>query len=139
MPFKHRHKKRHKHPNRERPKHSKKHLGWRFEEYPHNLKHKNRIKSKIKHDSRTTTHHKIPRSRGGVNEEGNRKEVVDWVHKAWHRIFLNWTPNEVIRAFRVNNRNFFIRNNDLLKQDWFSLFGDRSDKEIIEIIKREWS
>ncbi|MDD5626154.1 MAG: hypothetical protein PHG83_03245 [Patescibacteria group bacterium] len=124
----------------------KKHSGCKHFEYPEWETKARRQPSKhgdsrfrIERDTRITVHHKIPLSRGGANKESNRKEVLSWVHKTWHRVFLNWTPDEIIRALKGNNRNFFIRNNNILEQDWFSLFGDKSNKEIIEIILREWS
>ena len=86
-----------------------------------------------------TRHHLVPRSRGGKNNSENIKVIDGLPHQLWHRLFLNWTPREVIKALKACGRDFFIRDSKELEQAWQYLFGGRSDEAVIECIKRDWS
>lgn len=46
-----------------------------------------------------TTHHLVPRSRGGDNSPENLSKVRDTEHRAWHTLFRNWSPCEI--AMRI--------------------------------------
>lgn len=46
---------------------------------------------------RHTTHHLLPTSRGGGNDPQNLRRIPDEVHRAWHYIFRNMVPEEVIQ------------------------------------------
>ena len=41
-------------------------------------------------------HHLIARSRGGTNEESNIREVPIHKHEAWHTLFGNALPEEIL-------------------------------------------
>lgn len=43
-----------------------------------------------------TQHHLIPRSRGGPTKRENLLEVPQRIHQAWHYLFGNMTPEQVI-------------------------------------------
>lgn len=43
-----------------------------------------------------TRHHLIPRSRGGLTERVNLARVDRYLHRAWHVIFSNMTPEEAM-------------------------------------------
>lgn len=92
--------------------------------------------TKKKKFKKETEHHKTPRSRGGKDE---KKIIDELTHICWHRIFLNWTPKEIIKILKVCGRNAFIRNNLGLKSIWAFLFQEKTDKKIIKVIKNEWS
>lgn len=44
---------------------------------------------------RTTVHHIIPRSRGGMDHPQNLVELDKRFHMNFHRVFGNLTPNEI--------------------------------------------
>jgi hypothetical protein len=50
---------------------------------------KNRISTK------TSKHHRLPRSKGGKTNEFNCVMLNPEVHKLWHQIFSNLTPTEI--------------------------------------------
>jgi len=66
-------------------------------------------------------HHITPRSRGGTNGKQNLKRVPFNAHTAYHLLFINLTPDEVIRYLNevwFNPSKAFIRPYDwLLKQE----------------------
>src|SRR5258705_9408029 len=41
-------------------------------------------------------HHLVPKSRGGKSDPHNLRRIPRRLHQAWHRIFQNMTPEEVI-------------------------------------------
>ncbi len=41
-------------------------------------------------------HHMVPRSRGGPDKDWNILELTEGEHAAWHRIFNNKMPHEVL-------------------------------------------
>jgi hypothetical protein len=48
-----------------------------------------------------TEHHRRPRSRGGTNDQSNISLVTDTQHRAWHTLFGNLEPEQVVE--RINN------------------------------------
>lgn len=50
-------------------------------------------------------HHIAPRSRGGKNDDSNICEVPRGKHEAYHYMFSNMTPDEIIRELVVNYWN----------------------------------
>ena len=88
-------------------------------------------------------HHLHPRSRGGPDELWNRKEVEISIHSAWHTMFSNMRPEEVLQIIHL----WFDENNELLNKDkigmrisicWKIVFGEANLKEVKEIIENEW-
>lgn len=52
-----------------------------------------------------TTHHIIPRSRGGQDQDTNICIVPDSKHKAYHYLFANMTPEEILKDLVINYWN----------------------------------
>lgn len=64
-----------------------------------------------KRSNELTTHHILPTSRKGKNTEANIKRVPDKQHAAYHSLFANLTPDEVIEYLKqiwFNPNNKFI-------------------------------
>lgn len=59
-----------------------------------------KVHSQKRGRNKITKHHKIPTSRGGGNEESNIKYVVADKHRAFHFLFNNMTPQEVIEHIK---------------------------------------
>lgn len=51
---------------------------------------------KRQHQNGQTKHHLIPRSKGGASEEWNIRDVPENRHQAWHTVFQDQLPEEVI-------------------------------------------
>ena len=60
-----------------------------------------RIKKAKKRGEILTKHHKIPTSRGGISIPENIKHVCAAKHRAWHLLFRNMTPEEIIEHIRM--------------------------------------
>ena len=88
---------------------------------------------------RPTRHHLIPSSRGGTNDEKNIKIVPEKDHRAWHQIFENFTPSEIIKMLEIFGPEIFLRNQKPKKEAWKRLFDTLPVEKVIEIIKTEWS
>ena len=41
-------------------------------------------------------HHIIPKSRGGSDEPENKVHITKWIHRKWHDLFREMTPDEAI-------------------------------------------
>lgn len=83
-------------------------------------------------------HHLIPVSRGGTDDEENLKEIPTKVHEAWHTLFKNWTPTEVI-AFLLSDDFQFDPDNGKWKA-WKIVFGANCGRlEAAQIVMNEWS
>lgn len=48
-----------------------------------------------------TTHHILPRSRGGSDDKSNLARVAHKEHDLYHRLFENMTPEEIL-SYLVN-------------------------------------
>lgn len=106
-----------------------------------NKKRKKRFK-KTRHSN---LHHVYPRSRflAGTGEFKIKVRIID--HRAWHKIFENFFPEEVIEKIKVYsadgivNKKRFIENSIERLRDWRFLFRDIDNADaIIEIIKNYW-
>jgi hypothetical protein len=49
-----------------------------------------------------TTHHIVPRSRGGNKLQNNTCEVRRKQHEAYHTMFKNMTPDEILEELVAN-------------------------------------
>lgn len=94
----------------------------------------------------STLHHKLPQSRiqefyGFVKDadfDGNRMYLALDVHMAWHKLFQNGTPAEVITAIKSVGRSELVTNMPGQKA-WELLFGTMaSDEDVIRIIEKDW-
>ena len=50
----------------------------------------------------TSKHHRKPRSLGGQTTPENISNVDEVQHRAWHTLFLNWTPYKICK--RINQK-----------------------------------
>jgi len=98
-------------------------------------------------DEYSSKHHLTPKSRGGSNDEKNIKENCLWgIHKTWNKLFndIDLRPAEIILIVQhLGGKESFIKarsdeKRPEFKQAWEKLFGNKSDEEIIELIKKEW-
>jgi len=120
----------------------------------HNKKKKNKKKRHVRKNKKSkrprglsqadkarilTKHHMVPTSRGGTNAETNIKMVDRLTHDHWHRIFLNWRPDEIIKMLECCSRSVFIRNGYASRKAWEELFGKKTDLQVITAIKNNWS
>lgn len=85
-----------------------------------------------------TNHHMIPRSRGGTDDEQNIKLVTRTVHEAWHALFKNMKPNEVV-ALLLSDQFQFDPENGLWKA-WKIVFGPLTGRiEAARMVMDEWT
>lgn len=51
-----------------------------------------------------TSHHLLPKSKGGSGIKENREDLSEDYHRAFHKVFQNDTPSEqIIRLLTLNN------------------------------------
>lgn len=80
-------------------------------------------------------HHMVPSSRGGSDEDWNIKDVRRSLHSAWHLLFGNLTPNEVLMLVQSGVK----LETPARKNAWTTLFGKMSNGEVLYHIIEEWS
>lgn len=86
-----------------------------------------------------STHHLIPKSRGGPKESWNLMDKIIKEHRAWHLFFYNLLPCEAIAKILGTHKKNLISTNKRIKA-WQVLFGsDASSREAIEVIKNTWT
>lgn len=56
-------------------------------------------------ESEKSRHHRCPKSRGGSNEPPNTIKVPHKKHEAWHVVFGNKSPEEIVQD--LNNIWFY--------------------------------
>ena len=61
-----------------------------------------------------TDHHILPRSRGG-RSENNIKRVPNSYHEAYHKLFSNMTPSEILEYLQ---KMWFSTNEFIPPQEW---------------------
>ena len=49
-----------------------------------------------KRTRKRSLHHLIPKSRGGSDDPDNIRRISDKIHRAWHMVFGNMTPDEAV-------------------------------------------
>lgn len=88
-----------------------------------------------------TRHHIKPRSRGGRDEEQNILHKTEFIHQAWHNLFINKLLDEIIRYLKNCQRANWqqIKSNPKKLRSWLAVFGNKfSFEKIIAIIKKDW-
>lgn len=87
-----------------------------------------------------TTHHLIPTSRGGTNDEKNRKQIPRLRHEAWHLLFKNLKPEEVIEIIKSKSMEEITDKRKSRILAWEIIFGywETTVEEKIKIIKNFW-
>jgi hypothetical protein len=48
-----------------------------------------------------TKHHRKPKSLGGSNERDNISYVTQTEHRAWHKLFSNYTPYQIANIINI--------------------------------------
>ena len=88
----------------------------------------------MKNPPNRNNHHLIPRSRRGQNLDSNLL-LIDMVkHKNWHKMWQNRTLLEIIRLLELVDEKKFNPS-----PQWGNIFGKKSLKEAIELLKRVYS
>ncbi len=109
---------------------------------------KSRVPVQPRNPNELTVHHLIPRSRGGTSESWNKKKILHKIHDAWHRLFINRKPREIIAVLRAleekiglgGGKEFFICvNREPNEAAWRLIFKNADIQEVIRIIKSDWS
>lgn len=67
-----------------------------------------------------TGHHILPRSRGG-HSKGNIKEVPSSFHQAYHKLFHNMTPDEIIEYLE---EMWFTEEPFITPNEWLNSLGE---------------
>lgn len=88
---------------------------------------------------KTTTHHRLPTSRGGTNKHENISYVPDKQHRAYHYLFGNMIPEELIKEFNDNYAHIDWKTLSIKKQEALhALWGNYGIKEIIQDLNTRW-
>ncbi|MGC9049047.1 MAG: hypothetical protein ACP5IX_02430 [Patescibacteria group bacterium] len=90
--------------------------------------------------SQTSNHHFIPTSRKGTNDQKNRKQIPFLRHNAWHLLFKNLKPEEVIELIKTKSKEEIIERKRNRNLAWEIIFGywETTQEQKIEIIKNYW-
>lgn len=97
----------------------------------------------IKHAPKKTSHHLIPGSRcaelGIVDKDDPRniKLILDEAHRAWHALFFNFSPYEVVQILYALHQEGFCWM--MKKREWGILFGSMNLLEACEDVIRNWT
>ena len=99
------------------------------------------MSNKFKHGSK---HHIVPASRGGKKIPENEIELDPEVHTAWHTLFGNLLPEEVIilikywttKNGKINRK--FLRGKKRQKA-WKIIFGEINPDQAIKIVEKQFS
>lgn len=81
-------------------------------------------------------HHCIPSSRGG-GKGPNLKPVRHDIHMAWHYLFYNLLPWEVIAKIKAHEYKYSALGLNM-KEAWDFLFGKLPQEEVIALICQDW-
>ena len=79
----------------------------------------------------TSTHHIVPVSIGGSDEDNNKKEVPILSHSLYHQIFNNWHPSYILRYVLETLIPFFFKISIDIEEEPFKEFLDRFDKTML--------
>jgi len=79
----------------------------------------------------TSTHHIVPVSIGGSDEDNNKKEVPILSHSLYHQIFNNWHPSYILRYVLETLIPFFFKISIDIEEEPFKEFLDSFDKTML--------
>lgn len=87
-----------------------------------------------------TDHHFWPISRGGNRGKDNVGQVPRLRHNAWHLLFQNLTPEEIIEIIKTKTKNEITENKRSRLMAWEIVFGywETTLEERIKIIEKYW-
>lgn len=109
---------------------------------------KPRIPIQPRNPNELTVHHLVPRSRGGTNDSWNKKKIPNKIHEAWHRLFINRKPREIVTVLKAleekmgpgGGKEFFVCvNREANETAWRLIFKNADIQEVIRVIKSDWS
>jgi hypothetical protein len=119
---------------------------------PHWRNNKRLFKKNKKHQNPTqprtfsylgqlTIHHLVPTSRGGGNNQENKKLIPRLRHDAWHLLFKNLKPEEVIEVVKEKTKEEITEGKKSRILAWEIVFGywETTTQQRIEIIKKFWT
>jgi len=95
-----------------------------------------------------TQHHCIPQSRNGPDIPANIRWKPSKVHVAWHILFANLRPDEVVRLIKANSLEKILYHNgpgrhyENRKWAWDMVFtskGATSTEEYVHIVQQDWT
>lgn len=81
-------------------------------------------------DTFLSRHHLTPKCRKGTNKPSNILMLWRDKHDCWHRLFYTMTLDEIINSLPTQYSRY------LNKEDWKILFGNKSKKEVRDILWR---
>jgi ABC-type microcin C transport system permease subunit YejE len=87
----------------------------------------------------TSTHHIVPVSIGGSDEDNNKKEVLILSHSLYHQIFNNWHPSYILRYVLETLIPVFFNVVIDIEQEPFKEFLDSFDKMMLLKVDRKSS
>ncbi len=107
-----------------------------------------RFPTQPRNPNELTVHHLIPRSRNGTDDSWNKKKIPHKIHEAWHRLFINRKPREIVTVLKAleekmgpgGGKEFFVCvNRKANEAAWRLIFKNADFQRAIEIIKADWS
>ena len=93
------------------------------------MKNKPKVLHPFKKGVFLTRHHIVNRSKHGTSVPSNILKIWSDRHVAFHEIFSSHTINRIID-------NFYLFRFYRKRPQWKLLFGDKTDDEIIKVLKR---
>lgn len=85
-------------------------------------------------------HHCVPRSRGGRSEPNNLRWTKNVQHVAWHVLFANMIPDEVIALLRIKTKADIVGQDQQRVWAWQQVFGETQACEAaIKIVQESWT
>jgi len=89
---------------------------------------------------RLTNHHCIPRSRQGPDTSHNIRLKTTKEHYAWHSLFRNMTPDEVVALIQARGMEGITRHDNFRIGCWRIVFANKTTaKDCAEIVERYWT
>ena len=87
-----------------------------------------------------TNHHCIPRGRNGPDTSHNIRLKSTKEHYAWHSLFRNMTPDEVIASIQERGMEGITRHDNFRIDCWRILFNNKmTAKDCAEIVEKYWT
>lgn len=98
------------------------------------------MKHNPNHPVALTEHHMYPKSRFPHlrNNKQNIKLVKRFIHLAFHRLFSNLSPPEIVRYMKSQEFTATL-NNPCRYADFKIVFGNADITQAIEIVESEWT
>jgi len=89
---------------------------------------------------RLTNHHCVPRSRNGPDTLINIRLKGVREHYAWHQLFRNSTPEEIIELIRKFGKDGLAGKNPKKNHYWRIIFGKKNTiEQWVEVVENYWT